>query len=344
MDKKKNRDVKWGLRKQADFFETLADMLNSGFSVKQCLTNLPILYPRTKDDFKKALAQLEQGKSFSDSIRYFLSPNVYYQLMIAENHGQLNLSIKQLGKYMRQRLEQREKIQAALFYPCILFGLLVLMISLMMTWMRPTIMSLSNQPSSRGLTMNLFMKIIIFIGSMMIFLLTLYLFYGIYWWKKHPAITRHQLISKVPIIGSIYRYYAYYYLSFNLGLLMKSGLDFREICIFLKQFESRTLLYQLGEKLDNHLSSGKEVQYFVHQYAFIPPELDIFLNKGQTISEISEDLLIYSSTIYQRLIKKIDRLINMIQPIAFLFIALIIIVVYLSILIPIYSNLGGMSI
>ena len=178
----------------------------------------------------------------------------------------------------------------------------------------------------------------------MIFLLTLYLFYGIYWWKKHPAITRHQLISKVPIIGSIYRYYAYYYLSFNLGLLMKSGLDFREICIFLKQFESRTLLYQLGEKLDNHLSSGKEVQYFVHQYAFIPPELDIFLNKGQTISEISEDLLIYSSTIYQRLIKKIDRLINMIQPIAFLFIALIIIVVYLSILIPIYSNLGGMSI
>lgn len=343
MDKIRVRKVKWSLKKQADFFETLADMLNSGFSLKQCLVNLSILYPKKKSDFDEALIQLENGKSFSESIRCFLSPKVYYQLMIAENYGQLDLSIKQIGNYMRQRLEQREKIQAAMFYPCILFGLLILMIILLMTWMRPTIMSINNQSNSNvGLT-KIFIKVGAIVGIILFLLAILYLIYGLYWWKKHPTIAHHQLISRMPLIGSVYRNYAYYYLSFNLGLLMKSGLNFNEICIFLRQFEPTTLLYQLGERLNIHLSSGKDVQHFVHRYAFIPPEIDIFLSKGQTISEVSEDLLIYSNTMYQRLVKRVDRLINMIQPIAFLIIALIIIGIYLSILIPIYSNLGGMA-
>lgn len=344
MDKIKIRKARWNLKKQVDFFETLADMLSSGFSLKQCLINLSILYPQRKNDFDEALIRLEKGANFSESIRCFLSPKVYYQLMIAESHGQLELSIRQIGRYTRQRLEQHEKIQSAMFYPCILFGLLIVMVGLLMTWMRPTIISISEQSDSKiGLT-GLIVKIGIIIGVVLFLLAIFYFVYGLYWWKQHPAIAHHQLISRIPVIGSVYRYYAYYYLSFNLGLLMKSGLDFYEICIFLKQFEPTTLLYQLGERLNDHLISGRKIQNFVHQYAFIPPEMDIFLSKGQTTLAISEDLLIYSNTMYQRLIKKVDRLINLIQPIAFLIIALVIVGIYLLILIPIYSNLGRMSV
>ena len=145
------------------------------------------------------------------------------------------------------------------------------------------------------------------------------------------------------MIGGLYRNYSYYYLSFNLALLINSVLDFREICNFLCQFESSTLLYQLGRRLNQHLLLGKEIKTFIKEYKFIPPELIIFLNKGQTAYELSEDLLIYSNSRYQKLIKKVDQLINLIQPVAFLVIALIIIGIYLSILIPIYSNLGGLS-
>lgn len=343
MGKKLINNPKWRLKSQAEFFETLADMLRSGFSLKQCLINLAILYPAQKNDFETALKQLESGKPFSESVRKFLNSKIYYQLMLSESHGQLELSVSQLGKYMRQRIEQREKIQAALFYPCILFGLLIMMITVLLTWLRPTIIALSEQSNSKSEIT----QWLVFGGKIMGIGLSLiggiYLLYGIYWLKKQPSIARHQWLSQLPLVGSIYRYYAYYYLSFNLALLLKSGLGFHEICNFLLRFEPETLLYQLGKSLNQHLLSGKEIKTFIKRYAFIPSELNIFLNKGQTNAELSEDLLIYANTMYQRLLKKVDRLINLIQPIAFLIIAVIIVGIYLSILIPIYSNLGGMS-
>lgn len=133
MGKKIINSSKWKLKNQAAFFETLADMLRSGFSLKQCLVNLAILYPAQKNDFNEALTRLESGKTFSESVHQFLNSKIYYQLMLAESHGQLELSVSQLGKYMRQRVEQREKIRAALFYPCILFGLLIMMITVLLT-------------------------------------------------------------------------------------------------------------------------------------------------------------------------------------------------------------------
>lgn len=100
-------------------------------------------------------------------------------------------------------------------------------------------------------------------------------------------------------------------------------------------------MYQLGEDLRRHLLEGKKISSFIRKYPFLPPELVIFFNKGQTNAELSQDLLIYSQTTYQRLMRSIDNLINLVQPLSFLVIAIIIIVIYLSILIPMYSNLGG---
>ena len=343
MGKKTVNSSKWKLKNQAAFFETLADMLRSGFSLKQCLANLAILYPAQKNDFNAALARLESGKTFSESIHQFLNSKIYYQLMLAESHGQLELSVSQLGKYMRQRVEQREKIRAALFYPCILFGLLVMMITVLLTWLRPTITALNEQGKQNSEITQWVIYGSKIAGIGLTIIIILYFLYGVYWLKKQPSIARHQWLSRLPLVGNIYCCYAHYYLSFNLALLLKSGLGFHEICNFLLRFEPQTLLYQLGESLNQHLLSGKEIKTFIKRYAFIPSELNIFLNKGQTNAELSEDLLIYANTMYQRLLKKVDRLINLIQPIAFLIIAIIIVGIYLSILIPIYSNLGGMS-
>lgn len=105
MDDKKISKNKWKIKDQANFFETLADMLNNGFSLKQSLINLKILYPKHKFDFETALRLLKEGKTFSEEIRNFIDPKIYYQLMLAEKHGQLELCVAQLGKYMHQRMK-----------------------------------------------------------------------------------------------------------------------------------------------------------------------------------------------------------------------------------------------
>lgn len=176
----------------------------------------------------------------------------------------------------------------------------------------------------------------------LILLLIAYLSKAFYWWSRQKALTRHHWYCELPLIGKIYRQYCYYYLSFNLGMFFQSGLDFREICDLLRQFEEKTLLYQLGEQIDLFLNQGKSLNEIVSSYPFMPKELSAFFASGETKDEISTNLLVYSEAAYKKLVRQIDGLISLVQPVLFLVIALIIIGCYLSMLLPLYSSLGGM--
>ncbi|MFT9411669.1 MAG: competence protein ComG, partial [Liquorilactobacillus hordei] len=58
-------------------------------------------------------------------------------------------------------------------------------------------------------------------------------------------------------------------------------------------------------------------------------------------SLVGEEFFFFSEIIYKRLVIQINRLIEMIQPILFVIIAILIVITYLKMLTPIYSNLGG---
>ena len=123
---------------------------------------------------------------------------------------------------------------------------------------------------------------------------------------------------------------------------MKSGLDLKQICSFLNEFDKQSLLYQLGQQLRELLDAGSMPDELVKKYPFIPPELKLFLNKGETLENISNELAVYSEVSYRKLLKLIDKLIELVQPILFIVIAIIIVGTYLTILLPIYKTLGGL--
>ena len=176
----------------------------------------------------------------------------------------------------------------------------------------------------------------------MALIIVLYVLKILRWWSKQETITRHHWYSQLLIIGKIYRQYSYYYLSFNLSLLLKSGLDLKQICSFLNEFDKQSLLYQLGQQLRELLNAGSMPDELVKKYPFIPPELKLFLNKGETLENISNELAVYSEVSYRKLLKLIDKLIELVQPILFIVIAIIIVGTYLTILLPIYKTLGGL--
>ena len=50
---------RWPLKIQVDFFESFADMLKSGFSLKQCVFNLKILYSALAPSLTNVYQQLQ---------------------------------------------------------------------------------------------------------------------------------------------------------------------------------------------------------------------------------------------------------------------------------------------
>lgn len=131
-------------------------------------------------------------------------------------------------------------------------------------------------------------------------------------------------------------------MTFNLGLLIESGLEFQQICRLLEQFEEKSLLYHLGHAFSRRLARGENLAQILGYYPFISPELALFFQKGRSKEEIGKDLLAYSKLAYQKLLEKTNQLLAWIQLLLFMVIAIVIICTYLALLLPLYSSLGGL--
>lgn len=344
--RKKNIHVankKLSLKEQANFFAVLSSMLQAGFSLQKSLNNISILGQKNTKQIQKMQQDLNSGRTFSQTIRPWVSQTVYFQIKISEQHGNLDLSIQELGNFLYDASEQVQKLRGLLLYPFILLFLLAGMCISIKIWLMPQLKAFSTSvdpASSQKMTFDLgqFFKLL---GMIVLVVLVVYLLRVFSWWLKQGSLTRHVWYAQLPILGKIYRLYSAYLTSFELSLLFRCGLDIQEICSYLQEFEESSLYYQLGYELECFLNEGQELNTFIRRYSFIPHELLLFLNNGDSQVEMSEELAVFSKSSYHNLLRESERLLTWIQPILFLIIAAVIIGTYLAILLPIYSSIGG---
>src|SRR5699024_12369412 len=67
----------------------------------------------------KVKKNLLMGTKISDALKENISKSTYYQLLIAEQHGEMEKSIKQLGSLLERRVEQQNKLKSLMVYPMI---------------------------------------------------------------------------------------------------------------------------------------------------------------------------------------------------------------------------------
>ncbi len=313
----------------------LADLLAVGFSLGEALTFIKVVIPAKKHQIEQIISGLERGDSFSKAIKPFLNEDIFYQILISEKHGDLSESLQSLGIYLTAKQKQQTKLLQLLEYP----ALLLIFLGALMVGMKAYIFPELNMWNAatqvhaiKGSTIFIFLVLGILIGSLIVYMKR---------FLKKPAVKRVELVCHVPIVGNVYRTYCHYYLSLNLAMLLKSGLGIKSICAMLASFSSTSLLFQIGTALEKQLAEGGKTSTFVNRYPFIPQELNVLLNKGNTGEALGRELVMFSKIKYQKLTKQIERLIGLVQPLMFLLIGLIIVFMYLSMLLPMYHSMEG---
>ncbi|MBU5310084.1 competence type IV pilus assembly protein ComGB [Ligilactobacillus saerimneri] len=326
------------LRQQVLFFSLLADLLQAGFQLQTALTMMQGLAPELKSFLTQINTQLQAGQSLGQALAGRIATNSYSQIMIAEKHGFLDQSLQQLGQLLTTRTRQKARLRALLAYPVALFVVIGGIIVAVKIWLFPQLTHFSNFDQTNFISWWLVLK---YIGVVLLSVLVVYLLRVGWWWRKQGAVVRSSWYVSLPIIGKLYSQYSYYYLSFNIGMLLKSGMDLKQIREYLLVFDPASLFYQLGEQLERHINSGQSLSTFIRHYPFLPPELTYFIGKGQTLSQLGTELLVYSKLAYKKLLQKSERMMNYIQPLLFVIIACLIIGTYLAILLPLYHSLEG---
>lgn len=62
---------------------------------------------------------------------------------------------------------------------------------------------------------------------------------------------------------------------------------------------------------------------------------------GEVKSKLGRELDIYAEETWQRFFGKLTQATQLIQPLVFVFVALIIVLIYVAMLLPMYQNMGG---
>ncbi|KRM68401.1 type II secretion system F family protein [Apilactobacillus ozensis] len=316
---------------QSNLFNRLNELISVGFSIKDSITFLC----NTTNSSKLSLAEkrLSEGHSFSYSVKSLINHNFYNQLLISENNGTLNNSLKGLGTFTQVIDTYNKKIKNILIYPAFLILMLFAVVLLISNVIMPQMSEMDSYLVSPMMSLYVIIGIaVILLGGFLVIYKCMH---------NLSPITRVKIFTKVPLFGKVYSYYLSYYLSINLFLFLNSGLDIQKVINVVGKFDENTVIYQLSSLLNQHLNSGQSYKSFIEKYNFIPKEYTIFITQGLPKLELANHFLAFSNVSFTNMDKRINRLINAIQPLIFLIIGIVIVITYMSILLPVYQSMKG---
>lgn len=336
---KRFKPVRFQTAQQAQWFLLVHDLLTVGFSLRHAIRFTLTVYPRLQPFLEHLRRELKGGKSFSAGIRPYVSTDLYYQLLLAEQHGDLDVTLGEIGTLLTVREKQRRKLRGLLQYPLLLLGMLLIVLVGLVSFVYPELATWQNQNNSGsstslmtlGINTGLYLLAIILVGILL------------QRWRWRHATPLQRLITRChwPIIGPCYTLYYRYYLTTNLAIMLCHGLSLKEIIGVTSRFRRRSLLYQFSLIVNHQLEQGEQLDQTLQMYPFIPGELVIFINKGATLKDLGDELTALAKIQFRRLTQQIESLLVWIQPVIFGLLALIIVALYLSILLPIYHSMQG---
>lgn len=320
---------KLSLNKQYYLFKNLSDLFNAGFTIKESLQFLSEVGNR-QSTIKKISNNLSEGNTFSNSIAGLVHNEFYNQIMISEKYGDLSSCLSALSCFIEVKLKNKSKIKDLLFYPIILVIILLGIVYVINTFVLPQLSSIN---SMQHYNLGWLYSLLLFIFAGIIIVAVMY--------KRLPLLRKRDVIARIPFIGKIYKAYMGYILSLELKMLIQNGIDLKNILNILKDFKTNTIMYLLGEKARQLANRGEDVDKLTKMYSFVPSEFNGFFHHGSKVSEILIKLEVFSQIKFEEMNRRSNQLINLIQPLLFLFIGICIVLAYLVVLMPIYSSLKG---
>lgn len=319
---------------QAEYLLIISKLLRNGFSLSQSINCLRLL--NTKDKlFEKIQTDLKYGKMISQSLRHLQLPTVVFnQLVIAQNHGKIEMALEQTGQLLQTQAKQKNKLKELLAYPMFILGFLMTMLLGMKIYIVPQL-----EVASGGQNIDLFLKILL-----IVFLLAVIsIGYFVFKVKRNREYQRALTLVKLPIIGRIYLCFYQFLILQGLGMQLSSGMNLFEICESNSHFQKDSIQAYLADKFVAGLTGGKSLMVMINEEPLLPKQLKVILQAGESGTQLAQDLLLMSELKFDETQRELKKILNLVQPILFGIIALVIVVTYLIVLLPIYGMMKGMS-
>jgi type IV pilus assembly protein PilC len=339
-----NADIVMLSRQITTLFEAQVSALRA-FRLLAAEARTPIL----GEKLTEIANDIQSGSSISASLARqpdVFSPFYVNMVRAGEESGKLDETFAFLADYMDRNYEINQKARNALIYPAFIMGTFAVVMTLMMTLVIPRLAAMLDEV---GQAVPIYTRVVIALSNFMrhyiLLILVVLVAGGVFLYRYSKTEKGDELFSRarldMPVIGGIYRKIYLSRIADNLATMLRSGIQIlRGIEITASVVEDATYQRVLLSAATD-VKGGLPVSDALRKYPEIPGIVVAMMKIGEETGNMGE-ILETMARFYRREVNNaVDTMVDLIEPVMIVMLAVGVAVLLASVLIPIYNIASG---
>lgn len=350
--------IDFGKAKNKNYFvENLSMLLSSGMTVNDAIESISeeirsISMKRKLDILR---SDIENGsplwKAFEKTGMF--SPHTIALVRIGEESGNLSQNLKLLASQEEKERVFKSKIRTAMLYPGFVFGVTVTVGLLIMWFILPRLTGIFGQ---LHIELPAITKALIAFGSFLgdygvfvipLFFVFIFFIIFILFYNKGTRHIGQNILFATPGVGKLLREIELFRFGYLLGTLLEAGIPIQNSIESLEKavtFKKYKEFYAfLKKSIQEGNSFAKSFASYKKSKKFIPKTIQGLIVAGERSGSLSETLLKFSARFEAKIEDSTKSLAVIFEPVLLVIVWLGVVVVALSVVLPIYSLIGGLN-
>ncbi|MGM9926240.1 MAG: competence type IV pilus assembly protein ComGB [Bacillus sp. (in: firmicutes)] len=344
----KNRKKRWTRSEQATLLFRLGELLASGYHLSEALRFMQSQESeRRRLGIEEAIGMLKEGQTLHEVLSFLkFHPQLLQFVYYAEYYGDLPNALMDGGQFWHRRNKDSDKILKILVYPLLLLVLIIMIAVLLQGILLPKFQSLYE---SMNVAPSFFLQSVLLLSGISQYIP--YLLLGLalisaaikkYWFNKLCKLHQRRQLLKLPMVGTYIRLFDTYYFTYQLSSLLAGGLSINDVMHLFAKHNQQSFFQKLSEVIFQELNEGRSLESIFRELPYFERYMCDVIANGQKNGKLDQELYHYSRIVLQTIEDKMVNVIKIIQPLLFAAVGSIVVAIYLSVLLPMFSIIEGL--
>lgn len=325
---------------QLYFLQRLCRLLKDGYPLVDALTIIQ-WDKQLRSTAKEMKIYLKTGKTIDEACELLQFHQIIVSyLYFVRFSGNLSLHLEKCAALFEQRMNYLSKFMRVIRYPAFLSVAFVVLLLFLKNSILPSFVELFQSTAATSSSILLSITIIDMVSTFILISIVIISFVTVGWFlyrKKVPLDSQLRVYEKIPLLRTALKYHTSFYFSLHLGMFLEASLSLKKTLTHTKKQVKLPIVSYYSGWIMEELSKGTRLESMLLQLSFIDKQLATIFQQRKNNDYLAKDLLAYSEYVTDFIERFVFRLITMIQPIFFSILAVSIIFVYLSIMLPMFQ-------
>lgn len=330
------------------FTEQLAKLLKGGIPLFEALLSLEEQFKTSSEHplLLHLVRQLREGSSFGEALSAFpKSFNVLYRSLVeaGESTGTLPTMLEKLTLLLKKERDLKKKLLLALSYPLLLAGFSLAILTVLLSFVVPSIGMIFEGRTVNGFTQFVFglstvvrkgwwagLGAMILLGCLALFLYR----------RDEMKIRIEKLLFRIPLVGSLRIQSAMTRFTSTLGALLRGDIPLVEALQTAIPTMRNPVLEDAVEKARLQLLEGSSLGKELGRISYFPPLATRMIEAGENSGQLAPMLESIGELYQEEVSRKTSQLLTLLQPVILIIMGLIVGLVMLAVLLPL-TDVGG---